>query len=106
MKYKIGIFGSAVEANDQVVSKARQLGRELGKYKERIIIINGASSGIPSIITAEAIRGGVEVWGFSPAVSEREHNKEIVHCDNISKYTKVFFVPKEFTKSMTTNHIF
>ncbi len=98
MKYKIGVFGSAVEVKNQAVNRAKELGKELGKYKERIIIINGAASGIPSLITAGAAKRGVEVWGFSPAISEEEHNKEIVHGDDIAKYNKVFFVPKEFAQ--------
>lgn len=98
MKYKIGIFGSAAEVKNKAINRAKQLGKELSKYKNRIIIVNGAASGIPSIITAEATKRGVKVWGFSPTVSEEEHTKEIVHGDDISKYTKVFFVPREFAE--------
>lgn len=96
MKYKIGIYGSAADVKESAIKKAMKLGKELGKFKDKIIVINGAAAGIPSAITQEAINMGVEAWGYSAAVSRTEHDQPITNGDDVSKYAKVFYIPKDF----------
>lgn len=95
MKYKIGIFGSAVDVKDQVIIKAKELGKELGRLSKEIILINGATTGIPAEVIQEAGKQGMDVWGFSPA-SDLVKHQEIFPTDEVKIYQKLIFVPKDF----------
>lgn len=97
MKFKIGVFGSnAEELETSVIEKAKQIGKELARYK--IIIITGASSGLPYHAAQEAAKKGAEIWGYSP-VSNVENQKRFAPNDDISIYKKLIFVPKIFLLS-------
>lgn len=93
MKFKIGVYGSAEEMADHQIEKARALGRELAKYKDQIIIITGACSGIPYEVAHEAASGGVEVWGYSPA-TDLESQKKLFPKDDSRIYKKLFYIEK------------
>ncbi len=71
MKLKIGVSGSAVELDKEVLGKARELGKEIAKSGS--FVITGATTGI----SLEAAKGAREKKGFiigvSPAENEREH---------------------------------
>ena len=93
-KFKIGIFGSnAEELSANVISKAKQIGRELANYN--LVIITGGSSGFPYLAAYEAAKKGIEVWGYSP-VNGIENQKRFAPNDDISIYKKLLFIPKDF----------
>ena len=93
-KFKIGVFGSnAKELDATVIDKAKQIGKELARYN--IIVITGASSGVPYLVAYEAAKRGIEVWGYSP-VNVIENQKRFAPNDDISIYKKIVFVPKNF----------
>lgn len=94
-KFKIGIYGSAGDEQEKVINKALELGRVLGNYKDKIILITGASGGIPNIVVSEAAKHDVELWGYSPEIDLASQQKEFPACDT-SIYSKLIYVPKEF----------
>lgn len=94
MKYKIGVFGSAVEEGGKTTKIAQELGRELAKLKDAIIV-NGACSGIPYEVVYEAHKNGAEIWGYSPAINLEGQKKFTPDCD-LSVYKKIIFTPKDF----------
>lgn len=94
MKYKIGVFGSSTEeTSDDVNIKAHQLGKELAR--KDIILITGASSGVPYMVSYVAAKSGTEVWGYSPMLGI-DGQKEFSPKDDISIYKKLIFIPKNF----------
>lgn len=97
-KYKIGIFGSAFKEKAAVIACTIELGKELGKRKSEIIIINGATTGIPAIVAREAFKKGIKIWGFSPATDLTCH-QEMTPGDNGKIYQRLIFVPKNFPYS-------
>ncbi len=54
MSYKIGIYGSAIDAADDTVRKAEELGTELARHD--ISLITGAGHGIPYLVAASAVK--------------------------------------------------
>lgn len=95
MKYKIGIFGSAAGDYKQAVDKATQLGQALQAYADKVVIITGACSGVPYIVASVAAAGGVEVWGYSPAVNE-ERQRLLHPEDDIAIYSRIIYIPEDF----------
>lgn len=94
MKYKIGVFGSnAKELSQDIIYKAQQVGKELAGYD--IIIITGASSGVPYQAANEAAKRRIEIWGYSPNVDIKSQ-KKFSPNDNISIYKRLIFIPKNF----------
>lgn len=89
----IGIFGSAIFDKEEIHQKAKKLGKALGKYKDEIILINGACPGLPYLVVFEAAKHGVEIWGFSPCLNFTDQKKEIEGLD-MSFYKKILFLPK------------
>ena len=72
MKHKIGVIGSAKgKMNEELVSKARDIGREIARHD--CFLLTGAGMGLPY----EAVLGAKEVGGFtvgfSPASNKVEH---------------------------------
>ena len=94
-KFKIGIFGSAVIHEQSVITTSGIVGKFLGTYKDRIVLVTGAADGFPYHVASTAARFGVEVWGFS-AACDHTHQKELSPEQNYSLYTKLFFVPKTY----------
>lgn len=94
MKYKIGIFGSnAKELSTNVINKACQIGKELAKFN--VVVITGASSGLPYYAANAAAKNAVEVFGYSPMLDSNQQ-KEFAPKDDISIYKKLIFIPKNF----------
>jgi predicted Rossmann-fold nucleotide-binding protein len=95
MKYKIGVFGSAVD-NPVAIAAAKRLGAELTKHKD-LIIITGGGPGLPYLVASRASKKGVEIWGFSPEINLKHH--KIAHPDNDpSVFAKLLFVPTYYRK--------
>ncbi|HLB60634.1 MAG TPA: hypothetical protein VJL83_03435 [Patescibacteria group bacterium] len=94
-KLKIGIYGSAADERGEVIAKAVELGKVLGQYKDKIILITGASAGIPHVIVNEASKYGVEIWGYSPEIDLDSQKKTFPACD-VSIFSKILYVPREF----------
>lgn len=93
MKYKIGVYGSAVNENESTNQLAKELGQVLGDHD--VIIVTGACSGIPYLTAFEAAKKSKEIWGFSPELDFENQKKEYPNDDQ-KIYSKLFYVPKEF----------
>ncbi len=95
MKYKIGIFGSATKEPDEICRKAADLGKEICKKGDAIIIITGACDGLPYQVASIVARSGVEVWGYSPA-KDLEGQKKFTPDNDLSIYKKLIYTPESF----------
>lgn len=95
MKYKIGIFGSAENNEKNVIKKAQELGHELGKYKDSIILINGAADGLSYEISKTGYEYGLEIWGYSP-VTHFKLQKKISPQQNYRIYKKLVYIPSTY----------
>lgn len=93
MKYKIGVFGSAEGNIQKIFNKAHVLGKELGKQK--VIVITGASTGLPYEVAKTAKAAGAEVWGFSQTTNLKEQEKLTPNCDS-SIYKKLIYIPENY----------
>lgn len=93
-KYKIGVYGSAILENDDILKRAKNLGRELGKYD--LTLITGAGRGLPYQVVSQAKKenSGIEILGYPPALNLKELKKYT--GDDLSIYTKLFYVPLSF----------
>jgi uncharacterized protein (TIGR00725 family) len=90
MKIKVGVMGSANDTLPdgvaQVVSeKAYALGRAIAARD--LLLLTGATTGLPDIVGKSARRAGAFHVGVSPAASEREHVERyklpLDSCDTI-----------------------
>jgi len=89
-KIKIGIFGSAINEDEQIRQKARALGELLAQPD--LILITGASSGLPyEVVYAAYQKKQVEIWGYSPAYNYDEQTVLISNEDN-SIYSRLIYV--------------
>lgn len=93
MRFKMGIFGSAEGNLEKIFNKAHLLGKELGK--QNIIVITGASTGLPYEVAKTAKAAGAEIWGYSQATNLKDQEKLSPGCDS-SIYKKLIFVPKNY----------
>ena len=93
MKYKIGVYGSAVNESEQSIVVAKQLGQELAKHD--VIVVTGACSGMPYIVAYETKQHGSEIWGFSPVLDDKSL-KELYPEDDTTIYSKVFHIPQSY----------
>lgn len=93
MPYKIGIFGSAVDADQPVTKIIEKLSAPL--CRKDVILITGGSFGIPYTIASTCAKEGVEVWGYTPARDLEEQAAFAPGTDSLI-YTKLIFTPKEF----------
>lgn len=80
MKYKIGVFGSAEGDIQSIFNRAHALGKELGKQK--VIVITGASKGLPYEVSKTAKEYGAEIWGYSQAGNLQDQEKIAPNCDS------------------------
>lgn len=96
MKKKIGVFGSAVVESKEAMSLASQVGEILADHN--VIIITGACNGIPYTCAQAAFKKGAQIWGFSPARDLNEQKETTPNHDH-SIYTKLFYVPENFSFS-------
>lgn len=92
-KYKIGVFGSAEGDIGHLFGKAKELGHVLAN--EQVIIITGASNGLPYQIAMQAAKFGAEIWEFSSCIDTTSHKKDTPDAD-LSIYKKIFYIPKNF----------
>ncbi len=94
-KFNIGIYGSAVDEAEVVQEKARQLGKELVKYKDQVIVVTGACLGLPYEVAKVVSKAGMEVWGYSPSVNLEDQEKSF-NNENVSVHSKLIYVPEDF----------
>ncbi|HSW97927.1 MAG TPA: hypothetical protein VLF89_08935 [Candidatus Saccharimonadales bacterium] len=94
MQYKIGIFGSAVINNEDLLSKAHELGKALSKYD--LMLITGAGKGIPYQVVSEAKKRNekIKIWGFPP-VLDKQALQEYT-SDDIGIYDKITYIPQDY----------
>ncbi len=95
MKYKVGIFGSAADVAEKVIPKVVKLGEELGKRKDKVILLTGAASGLPYKVVHAAHKNGSTVYGYSPVCSLKDQ-KKLTPEQDLSIYKKLFFIPSNF----------
>ncbi len=93
MKYKIGVFGSAEGDLSKTFDKAHLLGKELARQK--VIVITGASTGLPYEAAKTAKKNGAEIWGYSQARNLKDQEKLAPNCDS-SIYKKLVYIPRDF----------
>lgn len=98
-EFKIGIFGSAVDGSPEVARKAQELGTELAK-RNNIIIVTGASNGLPYEVAYAAHQAGAKVWQCSPCVDETSQISDTPNAD-LSIYERMIFVPREYEHANT-----
>ena len=91
--FKIGVFGSAEGAVEEILEKAKELGRMLAK--QNIIIITGACPGVPYAAANAAAKNGTEVWGFSPEINF-ENQKAAYPNNDITIYKKLIYIPGKY----------
>ena len=75
LKYKICVSGSAdtTFCGEEAIEKAQEIGRLIAKYN--MILVTGATTGIPYWSAKGAKEAGGFVVGLSPAVSKAQHVK-------------------------------
>lgn len=93
MKYRVGVFGSAITANEHLGALAEEIGRELARHD--CIVVTGACSGLPYRAAHAAAAAGAAVWGFSPTTGIRAQ-REFTPEDDLSIYSRLIYVPLEF----------
>lgn len=93
MKYKIGVFGSAEGDLDKLIDIAHKLGEELATHN--VILITGASTGLPYEVAKTAKKAGTEIWGYSQATNLKDQQKLSPGCDS-SIYKKLIYIPKSY----------
>lgn len=94
-KFKIGIYGSAAGDMAAAIPKAEELGAVLKDYSDRFILVTGACPGLPSAVIRAAASSGIEIWGFSSSC-DRESQLLDYADDDLSMYSKIIYVPKDF----------
>ncbi len=93
MTFKVGVFGSAEGDLDKILSKANELGEELAKHD--VILITGASTGLPYKVAETAAKFGIKVWGYSSATdlaTQKIHHPEV----DPEVFDKFIFIPKDY----------
>ena len=73
MKFKIGIIGSAQKEDEEIIAKARDLGKSVAE--KGCILVTGSSTGVPYEAAKAAKLNGGFVIGMSPAHNEQEHTE-------------------------------
>lgn len=92
-KYKIEVFGSSAGDLSKILNKAEELGEELAKHD--LILITGASTGLPYKVAETASKKGTKVWGYSSATELKL--QKIQHPEVDPKvFDKMIFVPKTY----------
>ncbi|MFH2021444.1 MAG: hypothetical protein ABIJ34_08590 [archaeon] len=95
MKYKIGVFGSAVGSTKSVEKLASELGKEIAINDCELL--TGGCGGLPQIAAKSAYRMGGKTIGYSPAHNLKEHTE--VHDFPTEGYSEFVFVPEETPNS-------
>src|SRR3989344_2752201 len=105
MKFKIGIFGSAEGNTDEILENAMTLGRVLGKFSNKIIILTGTANGLPYAVSRQAYQTGkVEIWDYPPVTNEKYLEADTPGAD-FSIYKKIVYIPAtyEFSNDKQTS---
>lgn len=85
--FKIAVSGAAdTDYDEHIKDLARAVGREIAK--RHIILLTGATTGIPQLTAEGASKAGGMVIGFSPAASRKEH---VIKYKLPSDYHNVIF---------------
>lgn len=95
MKYKIGVFGSASSASEEVEEKAKRLGREIAR--QGCILTSGGCDGLPYFASKEAYKNNGETLAFSSANDVEKHKQNFPMPEDI--FSKYVFVPENFPYS-------
>lgn len=98
MPYKVGVFGSSAGDIEKILSKAEELGEELAKHD--IILITGASTGLPYKVAETASKLGTKVWGYSTATDlelQKTHHPDV----DPKVFDKLIFIPKDYEFAST-----
>lgn len=95
MKFKIGIYGSAEDNTSAVLARARELGSILAK--EDVIIVTGASNGLPYEVARAAFEQNkkTEIWEYPPTVDLEELKVDTPDAD-LSIYKKIIYIPATY----------
>ena len=94
-KLKIGIFGSAAGERSEAVSKAQELGTELGRYADSVILVNGICGGIPLEVMQSAKRSSpIEIHGYSSCICRKDQLSEFASVD-LSYYSRIQYMDKD-----------
>lgn len=91
MKYRIGIFGSAVAASSGTEKAAMALGKILSEHP--VTLVTGACEGLPDIVVAAARANNrsVPIEGYSSFCSV-EDQKRGSHA-HVDVYTNILYIP-------------
>lgn len=92
-KYKIAIYGSALDLEYAKENIIYELIEEISKIKP--ILITGAGAGIPYMVASSLAKKGVEVWAYMETTNLEEQKKTYPANDQ-SFYSRLFFIPQEF----------
>ena len=93
MKYKIGVFGSAEGDFEKIHNIAIELGSVLAK--KNLIVITGASKGLPYQVATSVKKEGGEVWGYSPVTDFLRYQEFFPEFD-ASVFKKLIYIPKDY----------
>lgn len=95
MKYKIGIFGSAVDEDPIIMAKARELGNALSR--QDVTLLTGAAEGMPYqvAVAAKENNSTLEIWEYSPCVTFDDYKQEYPQA-NHSLFSQIFYIPADF----------
>lgn len=74
MRYKIGVYGSGKAEDENVIEKAKKIGRAIAEND--CILITGACAGIPYEATKSAKEHNGFTVGVSPASTMQEHKEK------------------------------
>ena len=93
MKHKIGVYGSAGGNFETILQKTHELGRVLAEND--VILLTGASTGIPYEVIRSAANKNAEIWGFSAAL-DLESQKKLMKGVDTDIFSKLIYIPKDF----------
>lgn len=93
MKYKIGVFGSAEEDFKKILKRTQSLGQALGE--KQVVVITGASTGVPYEVASTAKRAGATLWRFSAATNFKDQVLIAPDCDS-TIYDKLVYIPRTY----------
>lgn len=96
MKYKIGVYGSAITGKERLNKLANAVGIALAT--NQVTIITGGGSGLPYIAAQTAHKNGAQVWGFPSAFSYADFKKQYPNLDH-SVYSKLVYVSTNLPKA-------
>jgi len=88
---KIGVFGSAVGTEEEVMEKAREIGRQIAKHGH--VVITGGCTGLPHEAAMGANEFGGKCIAYSPAKDIAGHKSYGMPADGFSEF---IFMPASY----------